>query len=144
MVNPRTISTDLSFISVTNFFIFYLCYPVDEKQQTDGSWVCYEQLGVWCNFNIPWLDSSPRPPILGEMGKFPQFCGKFDGAFIWRVVVTKRLNIWKIFCQKRDNRATFWWKISKSPFNHFWGTVADALGVPSGMLAMECHSILAV
>ena len=31
----------------------------------DGSWVFYEQLGVWCNFNIPWLDSLPRPPILG-------------------------------------------------------------------------------
>ena len=38
-----------------------------------GSYVFYEQLGygVICNFNIPWLDSSPRSPIFGEMGKSP-------------------------------------------------------------------------
>ena len=29
-----------------------------------------------CNFNIPRLDSSPRPPVLGEMGKCPKFCLK--------------------------------------------------------------------
>jgi len=29
----------------------------------EGSWVCYRQLGVWCNINILWLDSSSRPPV---------------------------------------------------------------------------------
>ena len=45
----------------------------------DGSRVCYRQLGVWCNFNIPWLDSSPCSFIFGEVGKLPQIVPK-----IWR------------------------------------------------------------
>ena len=57
-----------------------------------GSWVGYEELGVWCTFNISWLDSSLSPPIYGEMGKFRQ---KFDGALIRQFVVTKWRNIWK-------------------------------------------------
>jgi len=39
----------------------------------DGSWVCYKQLGMCCNFNIPWLDSSPRLPIFRKMKKLPKF-----------------------------------------------------------------------
>jgi len=31
-----------------------------------------EQLGLWCNFSIPSLDSSLRPPIFEEMGKLSQ------------------------------------------------------------------------
>jgi len=44
--------------------------------QMDGSWVFYEQLGVWCNFNIPCLDSSPHPLIFGKMGKLSQISPK--------------------------------------------------------------------
>jgi len=40
----------------------------------DGSWVCYDDFGVWCNFRT--LDSSPRPPIFGEMGKLHQILPK--------------------------------------------------------------------
>jgi len=45
----------------------------------DGWWVCYEQLGVWCNFSILWLDPSPHLPIFGENGKLPQIL-----PIIWR------------------------------------------------------------
>jgi len=40
----------------------------------DGSWVCYDELRVWLNFNIPQLDSSPCPPIFGEI--VPNFARK--------------------------------------------------------------------
>ena len=71
------------------------------------------------------------------------FCQIFDDAPIWRVVITKRLNIQKrkIFFQKRDNRATFWWKMGKSSFTNFWQTVADALGVLS-LLPLAMRSIM--
>ena len=36
-------------------------------------------IGVWYNFNILWLDSSPRIPIFGEMGKLSQISPK-----VWR------------------------------------------------------------
>jgi len=42
----------------------------------DDSWVCYDELGVWCNFNILWLDSWPCSPIFGEMGKLCQILSK--------------------------------------------------------------------
>ena len=62
----------------------------------DGSWIRYDKLAVWCNFNIPWLDSSPHPPILGEVGKLPQILPKFDVALIRQRVVTKRCNLRKL------------------------------------------------
>ena len=40
----------------------------------DGSWVCYDELRVWRNFNIPQLDSSPCPLIFGEI--VPNFARK--------------------------------------------------------------------
>ena len=70
------------------------------------------------------LDSSPHPLSLGKCGNWPKFCQKLDGALIWRAVITKRLNIWKtgkFLLKEWDNRATFWWKIRKSP--------TDSLGV---------------
>ena len=38
----------------------------------DGSWVCYKQLGYGEILISYDLDSSPRPPILEEMGQLPQ------------------------------------------------------------------------
>ena len=113
----------------------------------DGSWVCYEQLRVWSNFNTLWLDSSHRPPIFREIGKLPQILPK-----IWRCPhlascrkqTAQRKKTEKIYIlPKKDNRATFRWKIRKSLFTHFWGTAADALGAPSGLpLAMKYHAIV--
>ena len=40
-----------------SYFLLALRY---ENKGVDGSWVCYEQLGVWCSFNTLWLDSSPH------------------------------------------------------------------------------------
>jgi len=57
------------------------------------AWVCYKELGVWCYFVIPLLDSLSCPLYFegGEMEK----CQKCDGALIWRVIMTKQLNIVK-------------------------------------------------
>jgi len=72
-------------ISLFNFSLLVLR---SQNQRLDGSWVCYEQMSVWSDFNIPWLDSSPRPPI------FPKFAKNLTVlSLIWRVVITKRLNI---------------------------------------------------
>jgi len=52
---------------------------------------------------------------------------KCDGALIWRVVVTKYLNIRKrkINLHKRDDRSTFRHKTHKSPLTQFRDSVAD-------------------
>jgi len=128
--NILSILSQLCFTPVNYYFFLY--YPSDLRtvQLMDGSWVCYEQLGGG-NFNNLWLDSSPRVTVVGEMGKLPQILTKNDDTLIWRVVVTKRLNIWKreiVFFQMRDNWTIFRWKIRKSPFPDFWATVADMLG----------------
>jgi len=86
---------DLSFTSVTYLFIFFFLSPWISEPANGRLvlWICYEQLCVWCNFIILLLDFLPHPPIFGEIGKLPQILPKNDGALIWQVVVTKRLNI---------------------------------------------------
>ena len=64
-------TTDLLFPSVACFFIFLLALR-SQNQRMDGLWVCYEQLEIWCNFNILWLDSLPHPPIFLEMENCPK------------------------------------------------------------------------
>ena len=91
----------------------------------DGSWIRYDKLVVWCNFSIPWLDSSPHPPILGEMGKLPHILPKFDVALIRQRVVTKRCNLRKLEnIISRGISPTVWWKICKSSFPNFGGSMA--------------------
>ena len=58
--------------------MFYLCYlsvyffiSPSQNWRMDDSWVFYEQLELWFNFNIPCLVSSPCLPVFGEMGKLP-------------------------------------------------------------------------
>jgi len=111
----------------------------------DGSWVCYEQLGVWCNFNIPWLDSLPFPSFFRGDGEIAQILPK-----IWRWPhlsscrdqTAERVKTGKYYFKQR---IIVWWKICKFPFTRFWGIVADALGVPSRLpLAMEYQAIAAV
>jgi len=50
-----------------------------QNQRMDGSWVCYGRLWEWCYFDIPWLDSLPRPLFSRRWGNCPKFCQK-----IWR------------------------------------------------------------
>ena len=105
----------------TILWIFELCCQTitSQNQRMDGLPLCYEQLGVWCNFNIPWLDSLPRPLFWGRWGNCPKFRQKFDGALIHRPVIAKRHNIRKL--------ANMLVKLCKSPCNHFRGRVADSL-----------------
>ena len=71
-------------------FLYFLLALKSQNQRMD------EQLGVWCNFNIPWLDSLPHPLFLERWGNCPKFCQKkYDGTLTWQVVITKRLNTWK-------------------------------------------------
>ena len=94
--------------------------------------------GVWCNCNIPWLDSSPRCP------KFRQ--KEFDSALICRLVVAKQRNIGKreTLFRKRNKRATCWQKIRKSPFTHFFrnrgGLVAYKFHLRRSPASLVCHS----
>ena len=50
-----SIPKDVCFTRVIYFFIlFYFLLAVrSQNQRMDGSWVCYRQSGVWCNFKIP-------------------------------------------------------------------------------------------
>jgi len=118
---------DFCFTSVAYFFIFAFSLTLRSQNQCmDASWVCYEQLGIWCSFSIPRLDSSPSPPW-GTWGNCPKFRQKFDGAFVHWLVLTKRCNVWKweIFFRKRDSCPTFRWKIRKPPlpiFEEVWRT----------------------
>jgi len=101
----------------------------------DGSWVCYRQFAVWCNFIIPWLDSSPRPSILQRWGNCSKLCKHFDDALVWRVVVTKQLNVWKT--ENGTIALHFGEKMyCKSPFTQFWGNMVDSLGVPADYATM--------
>jgi len=86
---------DFCFTSVAYFFIFAFSLTLRSQNQCmDASWVCYEQLGIWCSFSIPRLDSSPSPPW-GTWGNCPKFRQKFDGAFVHWLVLTKQCNVWK-------------------------------------------------
>ena len=75
---------------VPSGLMFYLCYLFlnaffsllavrSQNWWMDSLWICYEKMGIWYNFYIPWLDFSPRLPIFREMGKLHQFLPK-----IWR------------------------------------------------------------
>jgi len=85
------------------------------------------------------------PLFFGEMEKLPQILPK-----IWRWPhlsscrdqTAERVKTGKYYFKQR---IIVWWKICKFPFTHFWGIVADALGVPSRLpLAMEYQTIAAV
>jgi len=39
----------------------------------------------------------------------------------------QNMKMGKIFCEKRDNRPTCWWKLRKSLFTHFGGSLANSL-----------------
>ena len=61
----------------------------------DSLWVCYEQLGycvilISCDWIIHFV-----PQFFGRWGNCATIGQKFDDAFIWRVVVTKQLNMGK-------------------------------------------------
>jgi len=48
-------SSRLMFTYVTYLFIlffFKLLALRSQNQRMDDSWVCYDELGVWCSFNI--------------------------------------------------------------------------------------------
>jgi len=67
------------------------------------------------------------------MGKLPQILAK-----IWlcpRLASCRNQTAEHMIMGKysvtRDNRDTFWWKICKSPFSHFWETMAGTLGYQS-------------
>jgi len=97
-----------------------------------SSWVRYEQLGVWCNFNIPWLVFLLRPPILGRWGNLPQILPKIRRCPHLASCHNQTVQCMKTgkYSFKRGitgDRATFSWKICMSPFTHFWGTMADSL-----------------
>jgi len=113
-------------------FNFFFISPRSQKQWMDGSWECYEQLGVWCNFNIQWLDSFLRPPVLWEMGKLLQMSPK-----IWqcpysptyrryRNQVVQHLKNRKLFFQKKDNCPTFDESYASLPFSSFGESVTDS------------------
>jgi len=121
--------------------MFYLCYLLviyflkfllairSENQQMDGSLACYEELGVWCNFNIPWFDSSPRPRVRGDGEIAPNIAKKnIWQSLIRQLAVTKRLDVWKLktTLSKGDNCPIFWWKTHQSSFAHFRGSLADS------------------
>ena len=82
----------------------------------DGSGVCYEQLGYGATFTSHhWILHNAPPPLFFFGGTWEKNC---DGALIWRVVMTKWLNVGKlenILAQKGDNRPTFWYQIHKLP-----------------------------
>ena len=117
----------LHLLLIFSFFPLLLALR-SQNQRINGSWVCYKQLGVWCNFNSRnWILS--LVPFFGRWGNCPKFCRKLHGALIWCIVITKQLNMWEqeIFFRKRDNHPTFWWQIRKPPFTRFRGGVADLL-----------------
>jgi len=70
--------------------------------------------GLWCNFNIPLMDSSPLAPTFGEMGKLPQISPPQISPKNLTVPSFVDLSSGitcengKIFCQKRDERCTLW------------------------------------
>ena len=63
------------------------------NQRMDSSRVCYEQLGYGVVLTSRDWILHIVPLFLGRWGNCPEFCHKYDGAVIWRVVVFKRLNI---------------------------------------------------
>ena len=92
---------------------------------------------VWCNFNISW---SPCHPVFGEMGKLPQILPN-----LWRYPHSASCHnqtAEHLKTGKRDNRATFWWKIHKSRFTHFEEPWRTRWGYRA--LAMEYHATAAL
>jgi len=91
LVCSYSTSKDLYFY-LCHFFVYFfsLLARISQNQWMDGSWVFYEQLGVWCDW-IRYL----VPLFSGRWGNCPKFSPKFDGALIWWVVITKRLKMCK-------------------------------------------------
>ena len=71
-------------------FVLFFIFPFI-SEPAHGRLLCCDELGVWCNFNILCLDSSPRPSF-GEMGKLPHILPK-----IWRCPHLASCR--KIFCK---------------------------------------------
>jgi len=69
-ISPRGLSKRMFYFD-TLFFIEAPLVLKIHKWTARG--ICCEQLGVWCYFDIPSLDSSPRH-YLGEMRKCPKSC----------------------------------------------------------------------
>jgi len=52
----------LGILCYTKALVFFLCHLIlyffiSPQISEPDMWVSYQQLGVWCNFNIPWFDS---------------------------------------------------------------------------------------
>ena len=59
-----------------SFVFFFLLALRSQNQWMDCSWVCYEQLGVWCNFNITMIGFFASTPYFWGDGKLPQILPK--------------------------------------------------------------------
>jgi len=65
------------FISFFFFFVFFFLLALrSQNQWMDCSWVCYEQLGVLCNFNITMIGFFASTPYFWGDGKLPQILPK--------------------------------------------------------------------
>jgi len=125
----------LSLASVKSRLVLPFCYQLTRVVLEKGPLnvcVCYKPLDLrtseWMarGYGVTLMSRDWRirrlTPLFSRWGNCRTFCQKFDGALI-------RRSLWKgkIFFRKRDNRPTFWWKIHKSVFTHFGGSVADSL-----------------
>ena len=57
-------------------FLNFLLALRSQNQQMDGSWVRYEQLGIWCDFEIGFFASSRC--FSWRWGNCPKFCRKWQ------------------------------------------------------------------
>jgi len=92
--------------------VMFLKIYISQSEPSNGSLcLCYEQLELWCNFNIPWLASLPCPPIFGRRGNY-----------------SKRLDMWKRenILLKEGYLCYIFVKNAKVSHYPFWGTVVDS------------------
>jgi len=142
------IPTDLYFTSVTCFFYFVFFSPLDLRTSewtargyVTNSW----GYGVILIPVIEFFTSSPY--FRGEMWKLLQILPKmwwcrYLASCLYRTA--QHMKTGKYSFERRIIMLHFGEKYAKFPFTHFWGTVADALGVPIGLLLpMKYHAIAA-
>jgi len=108
--------------------------------------ICYEQLGVWCYFDIQSLDSLLRTPVWGRWENAQNCAEKCDCALIWESLWLNG-SMWrnrkiKLHLMMIDLHFGIKYAVAVDPFSRFcgWFIWGEGNSSPKLILISICYS----